>query len=90
MYKMVEMGIPGRFLRYTRQFLSGRVTTTMINGVKSNKFRLNEGLPQGSCISTLLFLLFINDIDTELHPDTLVSLFADDTAIWCQTGRNLN
>ena len=90
MYKMVEMGIPGRFLRYTRHFLSGRVTTTMINGVKSNKFRLNEGLPQGSCISPLLFLLFINDIDTELHPDTLVSLFADDTAIWCQTGRNLN
>jgi len=89
MHKMVEMGVPGRFLRYVRHFLSGRVTTAMVNGVKSKKFRLNEGLPQGSCISPLLFLIFINDIDAELHPDTLVSLFADDTAIWCQAGKNI-
>ena len=61
----------------------------MVNGVRSKKFRLNEGLPQGSCISPLLFLILINDIDSELHPDTLVSLFADDTAIWCQTGIDL-
>ena len=89
MHKMVEMGVPGRFLRYIRHFLSGRVTTAMVNGVKSKKFRLNEGLPQGSCISPLLFLIFINNIDAELHPDTLVSLFADDTAIWCQAGKDI-
>ena len=84
LYKMAGLGIPKRFMRYTRHFLSGRVTSVMVNEVRSKNIRLNEGLPQGSCISPLLFLIFINDIDTDLHPDTLVSLFADDTAIWCQ------
>jgi len=82
--KMTKLDIPWKFLKYTRHFLSGRMTTVMVNGERSKKFRLNEGLPQGSCISPLLFLIFINDIDVELHPDTLVSLFADDTAIWVQ------
>ena len=31
-----------------------------------------------------MFLIFINDIDLDMHPDTLVSLFADDTAVWVQ------
>ena len=76
LYKMARLGVPKRFLRYTRHFLSGRITTVKVNGVRSKTIRLNEGLPQGSCISPLLFLIFINDIDTNLHPDTLVSLFA--------------
>ena len=86
LHKMVELGIPWRFAKYTRHFLSGRCTSVEVNGEKSDQFRLNEGLPQGSCISPLLFLIFINDISSELHPDTLVSLFADDTAIWIQAG----
>ena len=84
LYKMARLGVPKRFLRYTRHFLSGRITTVKVNGFRNKTIRLSEGLPQGSCISPLLFLIFINDIDTNLHPDTLVSLFADDTAIWCQ------
>ena len=46
---------------------------------------LKEGLPQGSSISPLLFLVFINDIDMEISDDTLVSLFADDTSV-CRHG----
>ena len=78
LYKMAGLGIPKRFMRCTRHFRSGRVTSVMVNEVRSKNTRLNEGLPQGSCISPLLFLIFINDIDTDLHPNMLVSLFADD------------
>ena len=67
--------------------MSGRKTRVEFNGTRSKAFRLDQGLPQGSCISPLLFLIFINDIDVHLHPDTIASLFADDTATWMVDGK---
>ena len=80
--KMLDMDIPQRFIIYVRHFLSGRKTWVDVNGVKSDVFRLDEGLPQGSAISPLLFLIFINDIDVDLDDNAVASLFADDTAKW--------
>ena len=51
-----------------------------LNQGRIKEFMLNEGLPQGSCISALLFPIFINGIDLILKK--LVSLFADDTSTW--------
>ena len=84
---MIQMGIPAKFIRYVRHFLSGRKTKVEVNGVRSNTFHLNQGLPQGSSISPLLFLIFINDIDIDLEVDTIASLFADDTATWTVDGK---
>ena len=81
---MIKMGVPFQFIKYTRMFLSGRKTVVDINGVQSNPFYLNEGLPQGSAISPLLFLLFINDITEHTMGGATPSLFADDTAIWIE------
>ena len=80
--KMIKLNIPEKLIRYVRHFLSGRKTRVEFNGTRSKAFRLDQGLPQGSCISPLLFLIFINDIDVDLHPDTIASLFADDTHGW--------
>ena len=85
--KMQELCIPNKFVRYVRHFLSGRKTRVAVNGVRSNEFTLKEGLPQGSCIAPLLFLVFINDIDIDLDMDTTASLFADDTATWRRDGK---
>ena len=49
--KMLDMEIPHRFVSYVRHFLSGRKTTVEVNGARCPKFRLDEGLPQGSSIS---------------------------------------
>ena len=86
LWKMQEMNLPWRFVRYVRHFLSGNKTRVDVNGVKSKQFFLNEGLPQGSAISPLLFLIFINDIDVKLDDATRASLFADDTSIWAHEG----
>ena len=84
--KMLDLEIPPRFVRYVRHFLSGRNTWVEVNNTKSKKFLLKEGLPQGSCISPLLFLIFINDIDANLDMMTTASLFADDTSAWRRDG----
>ena len=65
---MIKMNIPYAFIKYTRLFLSARRTTVEINGTRSKEFYLNQGLPQGSAISPLLFLLFINDISCLREP----------------------
>ena len=84
---MLKMNLPSRFVKYTRHFLSGRKTRVEVNGVRSAPFRLNQGLPQGSSISPLLFLIFINDIDVDLDIDTIASVFADGTAFWMKEGK---
>ena len=81
-HKMIKMKVPYSFVRYTRLFLSARKTMVEINGARSRPFFLNEGLPQGSAISPLLFLIFINDITEFTDEKATTSLFADDTAIW--------
>ena len=85
LHKMIKLGLPYKFIKYTRLFLSARSTRVEINGVRSRKFFLNEGLPQGSAISPLLFLLFINDITEFIEGGATPSLFADDTAIWTES-----
>lgn len=86
--KMIKLGIPYRFISYVRRFLSARRTCVDSNGTRSRNFYLNDGLPQGSSISPILFLIFINDIDGEIGNHTSRSLFADDTAIWLTKGKD--
>ena len=84
LHKIQELGIPQKFQRYIRQFLSSRKATVDINGENSRVFKLDQGLPQGSAISPILFLIFINDIGVDLEEDTMSSLFADDTSVYRQ------
>ena len=82
---MEVLGIPYAFRFYVRAFLSSRKAEVEVNGTKSRKITLNKGLPQEISISPVLFLIFINDIDVELNPETIRSLFADNTSI-CKCG----
>ena len=86
-WKMVDMGIPYSFVKYTRLFLSARKTKVRVNGEASDPFFLNEGLPQGSAISPILFLIYINDITDYINDQATPSLFADETAAWTVVGK---
>ena len=77
--KMEILGFDPHCITWFRNYLTGRYQITVFNGKKSRKKRVQIGVPQGSILGPLLFLLYINDLPnaTEL----LLSLFADDTTL---------
>ena len=60
-------------------FLVGRVIQANVNGFMSNQINPKTGLPQGSVLSPLLFLIYVSDLPTPDHKQNSLSQFADDT-----------
>ena len=68
-------------ISFCRSYLTNRRQYTLVNGIKSNCGYVNCGVPQGSVLGPLLFLLYINDIKHAIGCDN-VKLFADDTFLF--------
>ncbi len=77
--KLRAIGIRGRLLNWIKQWLSGRKQRVVIKGKTSNWKDVRSGVPQGSILGPLLFIIFINDIDLGIKNKILK--FADDTKI---------
>ena len=76
--KLDHYGIRGISLEWIRTYLSNRNQCVSTNGVKSTSLKINCGVPQGSILGPLFFLLYINDMHNALDKST-VHHFADDT-----------
>ena len=85
---MKHYGIRGVVLKLFKSYLTNRMHYVSINNCKSKIQHLNCGVPQGSVLGPLLFLLYINDI-AKCYNAGLFRVFADDTGIFCQ-GNNIN
>ena len=81
MLKMSKLGVPTQIVRWVAAFLRTRTAEVSINGTLSSRVRMKQGLPQGSVLSPLLFLFFINDIGDQVPKDTEHLLFADDASL---------
>ena len=78
--KLAYYGFRGNCQLLIKSFLSNRQQFVSINGFDSSKLDIKCGVPQGSTLGPLLFLLYINDLRFALK-DSIASHFADDTCI---------
>ena len=82
MIDMINMGCPMQIMRWVRAFLTNRTAQVLYNGAYSRTVLMCQGLPQGAVISPLLFLFFINGLETVIPEDVANAMFADDASIW--------
>ena len=77
--KIESYGIHGNILKWINGFLSNRRQTVKVNGVASKQEVVRSGIPQGSVLGPLLFVIYINDLPE--HVISQMYLFADDTKL---------
>ena len=79
-FKLSQNGISGNLLDVLSDFLSDRKQRVVLNSQKSTWENVNAGIPQGSILGPLLFLIYINDLSGNLS--SKAKLFADDTSLF--------
>ena len=83
--KLQKYGINGQVWNWVKSFLENRKQKVVIRGHESEELDVLSGVPQGSVLGPLLFLIFINDLpECTTCP---VCLFADDSKIYCRVPR---
>ena len=79
-FKLKQNGISGNLLNFFTSYLSNRHQRVGVNGSYSAYSKIESGVPQGSVLGPLLFLIYINDLEKNLKSQ--VKFYADDTMLY--------
>ena len=79
LFKLRQLGVAQDFVNWFEFYFSARKQKVVINGASSSSLFIEAGVPQGSILGPLLFLVYVNDITNEVTCD--INLFADDTSL---------
>ena len=78
--KIANIGIDGKVHKWVKSFLSGRKHRVSVEGELSCWANVKSGIPQGSVLGPILFVIFINDMPNTIR--SFCQLFADDAKIF--------
>jgi hypothetical protein len=81
-FKINKIKIPANLKKLLFSFLDDRSLHVNVNGCPSLRINLEAGTPQGSCISPLLYCIFVNDLPCQSFRETAACQFAYDIGIW--------
>ena len=81
--KLKKYKVHNLLINWIKSFLEDRVQIVAINGNQSKPVKIISGVPQGTVLGPVLFIIFLNDLVNAINRSS-VSLFADDTRISCQ------
>ena len=82
MDKLAALNINAYLLQWLWDYLSNRSQYVVVNGTPSHLTRVTSGVPQGSVLGPLLFLIYINDITDNHSLNCSLSLYADDIILY--------
>ena len=76
-HKLKQNGVEGKLLNLFSSYLTNRKQRVVLNGMESDWGEIKAGVPQGSVLGPLLFLIYINDLEEGIKSS--VKFFADNT-----------
>ena len=79
-FKLKQNGVSGNLLKFFESYLCNRKQRVAMNGSYSDYACIESGVPQGSVLGPLLFLVYINDLEKDIISN--VKFFADDTMLY--------
>ena len=84
-FKLKCNGVSGNLINFFENYLSNRYQHVVLDGKESDWMSIKAGVPQGSVLGPLLFLIYINDLTDNIESD--MRLFADDSSLFtCVNG----
>ena len=78
--KLYSYGVRGKLLMWINSYLTNREQTVVINGEHSEPAKVISGVPQGTVLGPVMFIMYLNDL-TSCIKHSVISSFADDTRL---------